>query len=82
MQHSPSVFRNASWSSETHMTCCERLFSQMRILEMNILSGGSQNTCMRISRCDDKTSSCNHDVNLVIGGIVFALINPHWFGEQ
>lgn len=33
------------------------------------------------SRRDDKTSSCNHDIDLVIDGIVFVLIDPHWFGE-
>lgn len=46
----------------------------------NHLSGGSLNTCMRISRRGDKTSSCNHDMDLVIGGIALMFIDPYWFG--
>ena len=33
-----------------------------------------------ISGRDDKTSSCNHDMNLVIGGMALVFIGP--FGEQ
>lgn len=33
-----------------------------------------------ISGRDDKTSSCNHDMDLVIGGIALMLIGP--LGEQ
>ena len=35
-----------------------------------------------ISRRGDKISSCNHDMDLVIGGMAFVLIGPCWFGEQ
>lgn len=31
---------------------------------------------------DDKTSSCNHDMDLVIGNTTFVLIDPYWFSEQ
>lgn len=33
------------------------------------------------SRRDDKTSSCNHDMDLVIGKAL-VLIGPYWLGEQ
>ena len=25
---------------------------------------------------------CNHDMDLVIGGIALVFIGPYWFGEQ
>ena len=34
-----------------------------------------------IPRCNDKTSSCNHDIDLVIGKALM-LIVPCWFDEQ
>lgn len=27
---------------------------------------------------DDRISSCNHDMELVIGGITLVLIDPYW----
>lgn len=37
---------------------------------------------MRISRRDDKISSCNHDMDSVIGDIALVFIDPYWFGES
>lgn len=34
-----------------------------------------------ISGRDDRISSCNHDMDLVIGKAL-ALIGPYWLGEQ
>lgn len=33
----------------------------------DVLSSGDRNTYMRISGRDDRASSCNHDIDLVIG---------------
>lgn len=51
----------------------------MRILEERLSAAVKILVC-EISRRDDKTSSCNHDMDLVIGGITFMLIGT--FGEQ
>ena len=34
-----------------------------------------------ISMRDAKTLSCNHDMDLAIGGIALMLIDPYWFDE-
>lgn len=49
------------------LSCCERLFSQMRILEMGVYLAAVKILVYEISGRDDKTSSCNHDIDLVIG---------------
>ena len=49
------------------LSCCERLFSQMRILEMVFCLAAIEMLVCETSGCDDKTSSCNHDIDLVIG---------------
>lgn len=49
------------------LSCCERLFSQMRILEIGLYLAAVKILICEMSRCDDKTSSCNHDIDLVIG---------------
>lgn len=54
----------------------------MRNLEIGVLSSGDRNTCMRISGCDDKTLSCNHDMELVISGMTLVFIDPYWFSEK
>lgn len=51
----------------------------MRILE-GPLSAAVKILICEMSRRDDKTSSCNHDMDLVIGGITLVLIGT--FGEQ
>lgn len=56
------------------------IFSQMRNLQISVLSSGSKILVCEMSRRDDKTSSCNHDMDLVIGGITLILIGT--FGEQ
>ena len=35
-----------------------------------------------ISGRDGKTSSCNHDMKLVISGMTFVFIGPYWFSEK
>ena len=69
-----------AWSSVfTYLTCCERLFSQMRILEERLSAAGKILIC-EMSRREDKTSSCNHNMDLVIGGITLMLIGT--LGER
>ena len=63
------------------LSCCERLFSQMSILEMVFYLAMTEILICEISGCDDKTSSCNHDIDLVIGKALM-LIGPYWLGEQ
>lgn len=53
----------------------------MRNLEIAFICGGQILIC-EISRRDDKVFSCNHDMDLVIGGITLMLIDPYWFSEQ
>lgn len=43
---------------------------------------GRQILVCEISRRDDKTSLCNHDMDLVIGGIALMLIGPYWFSGK
>lgn len=58
-----------------HMACCERLFSQMRILGIVFCLAAVKILICEISRRDDKISSCNHDMHLVIGGIALVSID-------
>lgn len=64
----------------THLTCCERLFSQMSILEMVFYLVATEILVCEISERDDRASSCNHDMDLVIGGITLMLIGT--LGER
>lgn len=73
------MFCRGHLSLFAHLTCCKRLFSQMRILEERSSAAVKILIC-EMSRRDDKTSSCNHDMDLVIGGITLVLIGT--FGEQ
>ena len=75
----PSVFCRGHLSLFTHLTCCKRLFSQMIILEER-LSAVVKILICEMSRRDNKTSSCNHDMDLVIGGITLMLIGT--LGER
>lgn len=61
-----SVFCRGYLSLFAHLTCCERLFSQMRILEER-LSAAVKILICEMSRRDDNILSCNHDIDLVIG---------------
>ena len=74
------MFCRGHLSLFAHLTCCKRLFSQMRILE-ELLSAAVKILVCEMSRRDDKTSSCNHDMDLAIGGIALMLIDPYWLGE-
>ena len=49
------------------LSCCERLFSQMRILEMVFCLAATEMLVCEMTMRGDKTSSCNHDMDLVIG---------------
>ena len=49
------------------LSCCERLFSQMSILEMVFCLAATEMLVCETSGRDDKISSCNHDIDLVIG---------------
>ena len=80
MWYSLSVFWRGHLSLFTHLTCCERLFSQMRILEMVFYLVAAEILVCVIPRHNDKTSSCNHDMDLVIGGITLMLIGT--LGER
>lgn len=51
----------------------------MRILEERLSAAIKMLIC-EMSRRDDKTSSCNHDMDLVIGGITLMLIGT--LGER
>ena len=63
------------------LSCCERLFSQMSILEAVFYLVVVEILICEISGHDDRTSSCNHDMDLVIGkALVF--IGSYWVGEQ
>ena len=49
------------------LSCCERLFSQMSILEMVLCLAAIEILVCEMHGRDDKISSCNHDIDLVIG---------------
>ena len=49
------------------LSCCERVFSQMSILEMMPCLAATEILVCEISGRDDRISSCNHDIDLVIG---------------
>ena len=49
------------------LSCCERVFSQMSILEMMPCLAAIKILVCEISGRNDKISSCNHDIDLVIG---------------
>lgn len=49
------------------LSCCERLFSQMRILEMVFCLAATEMLVCETSGRNDRASSCNHDIDLVIG---------------
>ena len=49
------------------LSCCERLFSQMRILEIVFCLAATEMLVCETSGRDDRASSCNHDIDLVIG---------------
>lgn len=75
----PPVFCRGHLSLFAHLTCCKRLFSQMRILEERSSAAVKILIC-EMSRRDDKTYSCNHDMDLVIGGMTLMLIGT--LGER
>lgn len=49
------------------LSCCERLFSQMSILEIILCLVVAEILVCEISGRDDRSSPCNHDIDLVIG---------------
>lgn len=63
------MFCDTLWSSE--FICVPDLLRTVVFADENfrcdVLSSGHQNTYMRISGRDDRTSSCNHDIDLVVG---------------
>ena len=63
------------------LSCCERVFSQMSILEMMPCLAVTEILVCEMHGRNDKISSCNHDMDLVIGKAL-ALIGPYWLGEQ
>ena len=52
------------------LSCCERLFSQMRILEMVFCLAVTEMLVCETSGRDDRASSYNHDIYLVIGKVL------------
>ena len=63
------ILRLASWLSEFIYApdLLRTIVFADEYFRDDVLSGGDQNTYMRISRRDDRISSCNHDMDLVIG---------------
>ena len=78
------MFCDTSWSSEfiyapdllrTIIFADENFRDSVYLMAVEML-------ICEISRRDDKTSLCNHDMDLVIGGIALVLIDPYWFSEK
>lgn len=63
-----------------HCSCLVIIFADENFRDSVYLAAVKILVC-EMSRRDDKASSCNHDIDLVIGGITFMLIDPCWFDE-
>ena len=84
MWYSLSVFCDTLWSSEFIYApdlLQTIIFADENFRDSTYLVAVEMLVC-EISRRDDKTSSCNHDMDLVIGDITLVFIDPCWFGEQ
>lgn len=78
------MFHDVSWSSEFIYApnLLRTIIFADEIFRNSVYLAAVKILVCKISKRDDKTSSCNHDMDLVIGSMAFVSIGPCWLGEQ